>query len=430
MDAHKFADSHNTVAFLEKPTECEGFEQIVDFLNANPIKYALTVNPTIYTSCIEQFWATAKEKTVNGEEQLQALVDKKKVIITESIIRRDLHLEDDEGIYCLPNAVIFEELTRMGFLNQQVGDMSTHDDIYVTPSHTKKVFGNMKMVGKGFSGNITPLFPTMMVQAQEEIEPIAEEAANKENVPTHSNDPLLSGEDSLKLNELMELCTNLQKMVLDLETSKTAQAQEITSLKQRVKKLERRNKSRTHKLKRLYKVGRSRRVESSEESLGDQEDASKHGRIDDIDADEDITLDNTHFDNDPDMFGVHDLDGDEVFVENKELVVNAATTAKLKSAKPKATTTAASIRPKTKWLVIDDQEQAPTPTLIVFSSQSSQAKVQDKGKGIMVEEPLKMKKKDQISFDQQEAIRLQAEFDEEERIAREKFESNATLTEE
>ncbi|GKA42274.1 putative ribonuclease H-like domain-containing protein [Tanacetum coccineum] len=38
----------------------------------------------IYTSCIEEFWATVKAKTVNGEVQLQALVDGKKVIITES----------------------------------------------------------------------------------------------------------------------------------------------------------------------------------------------------------------------------------------------------------------------------------------------------------------------------------------------------------
>ncbi|GJV14660.1 hypothetical protein Tco_1359983, partial [Tanacetum coccineum] len=48
----------------------------------------------------------------------------------------------------------------------------------------------------------------------------------------------------------------------------------------------------------------------------------------------------------------------------------------------------------------------------------------------MVEEPLKLKKKDQINFDEQEAIRLQAEFDEEERIAREKDEANIALTEE
>ncbi|GKF78806.1 hypothetical protein Tco_0234374, partial [Tanacetum coccineum] len=93
----------------------EGFEQIVDFLNANPIKYALTINPTIHASCIEQVWATVKVKTVNGEVQLQALVDGKKIVITESTIRRDLQLEDAEDMDCLPNAIIFEELTRMGY---------------------------------------------------------------------------------------------------------------------------------------------------------------------------------------------------------------------------------------------------------------------------------------------------------------------------
>ncbi|GJV74828.1 hypothetical protein Tco_1506412 [Tanacetum coccineum] len=115
MSDLKFADTHNLVAFLEKPTESEGFEEIVDFLNANPIKYALTINPTIYCSCVKQFWDTVKAKTVNGEVQLQALVDKKKVIITESTIRRDLQLEDANGVDCLPNAAIFEQLTLMGY---------------------------------------------------------------------------------------------------------------------------------------------------------------------------------------------------------------------------------------------------------------------------------------------------------------------------
>ncbi|GJY38516.1 hypothetical protein Tco_0424880 [Tanacetum coccineum] len=98
-----------------------------------------------------------------------------------------------------------------------------------------------------------------------------------ENVSKHSNDLLLargntlqSGEDRLKQKELMELCTNLQTRVLDLETTKTTQAKEIASLKRRVKKLERRNKSKTHGLKILYRVGSSRRVESSEDEDGDE----------------------------------------------------------------------------------------------------------------------------------------------------------------
>nr|GEZ71811.1 hypothetical protein [Tanacetum cinerariifolium] len=117
MSTLKFAETHNLVAFLEKPTESKGFNQIIDFLNANPIKYALTVNPKIYTSCIKQFWATAKVNIVNGEEQIQALVDKKKVIITETSVRIDIQLKDDEGTKYLPNATIFEQLTLMGYEN-------------------------------------------------------------------------------------------------------------------------------------------------------------------------------------------------------------------------------------------------------------------------------------------------------------------------
>ncbi|GJR54892.1 putative reverse transcriptase domain-containing protein [Tanacetum coccineum] len=55
------------------------------------------VNPIIYTSCIQQFWATAQVKMVNEVHQLQALINKKKVIIMEASIRNDIHLDDAEG---------------------------------------------------------------------------------------------------------------------------------------------------------------------------------------------------------------------------------------------------------------------------------------------------------------------------------------------
>ncbi|GJR94243.1 hypothetical protein Tco_0266417 [Tanacetum coccineum] len=125
----------------------------------------------------------------------------------------------------------------------------------------------------------------------------------------------------------------------------------------------------------------ARESSRDEESLG--EDASKLGRINDIDADEDITLVN---------------DQDDADVEMVDVMVK-----------------------KCKKIVI------PTYNNTTISTK-------DKGKGIMVEEPVKMKKKDQISFDEQEAKKLQAEFDEEERLAREKAqqeqESNVSLTEE
>nr|GEW86072.1 two-component response regulator-like PRR37 isoform X1 [Tanacetum cinerariifolium] len=99
---------HNltTVGFnlmLLRPTESVGFEQIIDFLNAYPIKYALTVNLTLYTSRVEQFWATTTVKNINGEAQLHAKVDGKKVVISKASIKRDLRFEDKGGIDCLPN---------------------------------------------------------------------------------------------------------------------------------------------------------------------------------------------------------------------------------------------------------------------------------------------------------------------------------------
>ncbi|GKG20885.1 hypothetical protein Tco_0380686, partial [Tanacetum coccineum] len=55
--------------------------------------------------------------TVNKERQIQALVDKKKVIISEMSTRSDLKLDDAKGTDCLPTAIIFAELERMGYEN-------------------------------------------------------------------------------------------------------------------------------------------------------------------------------------------------------------------------------------------------------------------------------------------------------------------------
>ncbi|GJW30033.1 hypothetical protein Tco_0046908 [Tanacetum coccineum] len=326
MAALKFASSHNMVAFLDKPTESDGFEQIVDFLNAHPIKYALTVNPTIYTACIEQFWATAKVKTVNGEVQIQALVDKKKVIITETSVRSDLQLEDAE--------------------------------------------------------------------VPEEKEKDTED---------------LNGEDRLKQMKLMELCTKLSERVLALETTKTNQALEINRLKRRVKMLEKKKGSRTHRLIILFKVGRSAQVVSSEdEGLGDQEDASKQGRkIDEIDQDAEFTNTTTTVD---------------------ELTL-AQTLKEIKAAKPKAIKTAVT-RPKARGVIVQEPSEFTTTTSPSQPSQLPQAK--DKGKAKMVEPEKPLKKKDQIMFDKEVAQKLQAQLDaeleEEEKLARQR-EEDANIAE-
>nr|GEU50042.1 hypothetical protein [Tanacetum cinerariifolium] len=92
-----------------------GFDQVMNFLNAHVILYALMVNPTIYVSCIKQFWATATLKKVNDVVQLRALIDGNKVVITEDVIQQVLRLDYADGVECLPNEEIFSELTRMGY---------------------------------------------------------------------------------------------------------------------------------------------------------------------------------------------------------------------------------------------------------------------------------------------------------------------------
>nr|GEZ88063.1 hypothetical protein [Tanacetum cinerariifolium] len=67
-------------------------------------------------------------KTINREGQLQALVDGNKILITESTIRRDLQLEDAKGVDCLPNAVIFEQLTLMGKPRRKVTEVPQPSD--------------------------------------------------------------------------------------------------------------------------------------------------------------------------------------------------------------------------------------------------------------------------------------------------------------
>nr|GEV05142.1 zinc finger, CCHC-type [Tanacetum cinerariifolium] len=141
---------------------------------------------------------TVKIKTTNDDVRLQALTDGKKVVITEAFIRHDHKLNDAEGTSCLSNAVIFEELARIGaktiswnvfsstmasviicLANNKKFNFSKYildnlkknleAGIFVNPSLTKKVFANMKRVGTGFFEAVIPLFGTMMVQALEEV---------------------------------------------------------------------------------------------------------------------------------------------------------------------------------------------------------------------------------------------------------------------
>ncbi|GKB65461.1 hypothetical protein Tco_0921647, partial [Tanacetum coccineum] len=358
-------------------------------------------------------------KTVNGKVQLHALVDGKKIIINESTVKRDIQLEmlkgEGSAIPTDPHhtPTINQPLTSQPQKTKKPRKPKIKDTRVPQPSGLTDIVADEvihKVLGDSLvraattassleaeqdSGNITKTRSkatpneagsqgNTLGDGPRRQETIRDTIAQTrfENVSKLSNDPLLargntlqSGEDSLKLKELMELCTNLQERVLDLEKTKTTQQNEIASLKRRVKKLEQKKRSRTHRLKRLYKVGMSKRVESSgdEDSLG--EDASKQERrINAINVDEDIALVNVQ--DDTEMFDVNTLTSDEVFAEQEvaakdvNLTIDKVTLAQ-------AIAALKSVKPKVKGVVIQEPSTITTTTTI-----SSQQPSQDKGKGI------------------------------------------------
>ncbi|GJU73251.1 hypothetical protein Tco_1264656 [Tanacetum coccineum] len=251
----------------------------------------------------------------------------------------------------------------------------------------------------------------------------------------------------MQLTDLMVLCTKLQTQVLNLQKAKDAQAKEIAALKKRIQ-----------------------RVESSEdqESLGVPEDASKQGRsIVHIDADVEVTLvDETQVrQNDDLIFDTGVLDDVEMPVEAKvdgkdeqstktddstageavttagddsvvpttnEEITLAQTLIQIKAAKPKVVTTAATTatttRPKDKGVVVQEPSEFRVPQEIKPSSSK------DKGKGIMIEPEVPLKRKDQIALDEQIKRDIQDKLDadllKEQKLARkQEEEANIALIE-
>nr|GEZ76878.1 hypothetical protein [Tanacetum cinerariifolium] len=532
-----FIDTHNMVAYLSKSDASEGFEQIIDFINESYIVYALTVNPTVYVSCIKQFWRIVAVKSSNDVTRLQALVDKKKVVVTEATIRDALHLDDAEGIDCLPNEEIFATLARMGYekpstkltfykaffssqwkflihtilqsmsskrtswnefssamasaviclatgrtfnfskyifeslvrnvdssskfymyprfiiliIQNQLGDLSNHSTKYTSPALTQKVFANMRMVGKGCSGVETPLFEGMIVAREPKNQGHAEEQGDGNNAakePVTAVDDVQSPPPQQQspppaqpqgayfpmslLQEALDACAALTRHVEHLEQDKVAQDLEIIKLKTRVKKLERTNKVKTMKLRRLRKIGTSQRIESSDDTH--MEDMSNQGRmINKLDKDqvEGRQADIYHIDMDH-ATKVLSMQEDEPEIQE---AVEVVTTSKLitevvaavsetvsaaaivQADVPAAPvnvaavmTTAAPVKvvvPSTRRrrgvVIRDPEEESSVKTPTKTTSK-------DKGKGILVEESKPIKKKQQVELDEAYARKLQEEF--------------------
>nr|GEZ83135.1 hypothetical protein [Tanacetum cinerariifolium] len=209
--------------------------------------------------------------------------------------------------------------------------------------------------------------------------------------------------------EALDSCTALTRRVENLEHDKVAQDLEIIKLKTRVKKLEKANKVKALKLRILRKVGTSQRIESFADT--DIEDASNQGRIiAELDRDTGVAL----MDDEGTKKKVKDAQ-----VADDEQVITAASTpvcaasiiipaAELKV--PAATITAvpvrvvaASTRQRKGVVIRDPKKESSAKTPI-------ETKFKDKGKGIMVEEPKSMKKKQHVKMDEEYAKKLHEEL--------------------
>ncbi|GJR14180.1 putative ribonuclease H-like domain-containing protein [Tanacetum coccineum] len=378
------------------------------------------------------FWATAKVETVNGEVQLQALVYGKKVIITETSVRRNLQLEDAEGIECLPNADIFEQLTLIGY--EKPSQKLTFYKAFFSPQwkfliHTILQYLSAKSTAwNEFSSTMASaiiclatnqkfnfskyIFESMVKNVESSVEflmypsgptePISDEAPNEDNVPTQSNDPPLSrvntlgsGEDRHKLIELMDL-SGKEKEVKNSKDEKIIQS-----------------------CRSAYSWFPLKMMVWGESGGCIQ----RGGGIDDINKDAEVTFINEtqgRYD-DAQMFNTDVFNGEEVFIaeQSEEVVEEVVSTAKVnlvQKGKPcqSTTTTTPSTIPKAKSITFRDPVESTTrPTLTLIPSN-----IKDKGKAKMIkpEEPLKMK--EQIRLDEELAFKLQAEEEEQARLAR------------
>nr|GEV27071.1 hypothetical protein [Tanacetum cinerariifolium] len=368
LKKYGFSEFKTTSTYMEtqKPLLKDEDGEEVDCKKQTVVANSITeVEYVVASSCYGQFWTTTKSKTVNGEVQIHALVDGMKVIVIESSIKRDLQLADEDGFI-------------QTFLDKQLDGLPNHKEKYDISFHTKKVFVHMKRIGKEFSGDGPRRQDTMGIPML-----------------------ILGMRDYLKCPVIY--CS---QELTHLETK-------IDGLEKRVKKLEKKQGSRNHKLKILYKVGLTVKVISSfdDEAL-DKEDTSKQGRIIEIDADEDIALVSIHDDELQDE-GIKDV--------GEEEVVEVVTTAKMliDTVVDAAQVTTA----------IADIPVSATETIVTIAptitAESTKTNVEEKGKGNakLIKEPkMPKKRKHQISADKELAEKLQARMQDEidEEVARER----------
>nr|GEX21182.1 ribonuclease H-like domain-containing protein [Tanacetum cinerariifolium] len=420
--------SASTPIDIEKPLLKDPDGEDVDMHTYRLISWQCKKQTVVATSSTEAEYVAAASCCVNDVTRLQALVDKKKVVVTEATIPKALPLNDAEGVEC---------------------DLSTHTTKYTSPALIQKVFANIRRVGKGFSGVETPLFEGMLVEQQDVKEGDTDENNKEVNAgDTAEGDVSVAHEEVPTVAEEPSIPSSTPPTpppqpsqdipLTSQEFDKVAQALEITKLKRKVKKLERRNKVRVLKLRRLQRVGTAQRVETSNETVLD--DVSNQGRmIAKMDQDADVVLkdDKEVVDEAKEVADavkevqervqnqgmtvesqakiykidldhankVLSMQEDETKPAKVQEVVDVVTTTKLITEVVTATITAAPSRRRKGVVIRDLQEESTTSTII-----PAETKSKDKSKRILVEDPKPLKKKQQIKQDEQYARELQAEL--------------------
>nr|GEY46330.1 hypothetical protein [Tanacetum cinerariifolium] len=400
-----------------------------------------TSNPLIVDSLLKTIWfsihhhltievlvipgqtETAVVKRSGNVTRLQALVDKKRIVISEEVVREILQLDDAEGVICLPNEEIFVGLARMGYEKP-----STKLTFYKAFFSTQWKF-LIHTILHSLSAKRTSWNEFSSAMASALICLSSEEVAAEVVPPTPTSpsppSPIIpslpphqspsppqsqAAEGSSHLvQQVLDKCSTLVLRVEGLKTANAAQQLEIVKLKARVKKLERLNKVKSSKLRRLKKVDTSQRVESSE----DIENVFNQGRIS-VDIDEgielvedqekDVEIEWRHADTQAEIYNI-DLDHSSKVAAASTPIPVAKPAAKPKVLRIAAAALAVSTR-RRKGVVIRDPEEelhvdtpAKTPT------------VKDKGKGILIEDPKSMKKKDQVEMDAEYAKILHEELE-------------------
>ncbi|GJR26209.1 hypothetical protein Tco_1102441 [Tanacetum coccineum] len=225
------------VAYLKKIEDSEGFHQIVDFLNTSHIRYALTENPTIYVSLIQQFWQTATASTLdNGEMEITATIDGKVKIGEGSTVP----VESYHTPTCAPS-------TSQPHLSPTLRSSIRQETEVPQPSSPP----HTNVADEAASTGVDVRYggATTTVTGLE----AGQGSGNIDKIPTMPHDSPLprvhilgSDEGKMQHNELMNLVTKLSDRVVALETDLTqtnkVYGAAFTKLIKKVKRLEKKDK--------------------------------------------------------------------------------------------------------------------------------------------------------------------------------------------